>query len=266
MRFLFDEYWHYACARKRPATVELERRAVALYLAHGGSVESWHRSLLELGHSRSTANLYLRHLRSVFSTCCQLGLCQGNPALGVPPFKLPRTSPAFLTRSEVSRLLRASEAHRNLPVVVSLCLYAGLRRGEAVHARWEWFDWDLRLLTVRCDEGFQTKSGAERVVPLHHELIERLQPLRRHSGLLVQSQRVSRRGYDARCALRRAREAAGVPRATFCLLRHTFGSWLAQQGVSIFKISRWMGHSSVKVTERYYVGLQAYDPDIDRLK
>ena len=48
------------------------------------------------------------------------------------------------------------------------------------------------------------------------------------------------------------------------MLRHTFASWAATQGVSIFKISEWLGHSMVQLTQDTYAHLQAYDGDIER--
>ena len=48
------------------------------------------------------------------------------------------------------------------------------------------------------------------------------------------------------------------------MLRHTFASWVASQGVSIFKISEWLVHSTVQLTQDNYAHLQAYDGDIER--
>ena len=35
------------------------------------------------------------------------------------------------------------------------------------------------------------------------------------------------------------------------ILRHTCASRLIQRGVSLYTVNKWLGHSSVKVTERY---------------
>ncbi|HIF79576.1 MAG TPA: site-specific integrase [Gammaproteobacteria bacterium] len=34
-------------------------------------------------------------------------------------------------------------------------------------------------------------------------------------------------------------------------LRHTFASWLVTEGVPLLKVSRLLGHSTIKMTERY---------------
>lgn len=40
-------------------------------------------------------------------------------------------------------------------------------------------------------------------------------------------------------------------RVVFHTLRHTFASWLIQEGISIPVISQLLGHSSIKLTMRY---------------
>jgi integrase len=44
---------------------------------------------------------------------------------------------------------------------------------------------------------------------------------------------------------------ARCPDITLHVLRHTCASRLVQRGITIYVVSRWLGHSSVKVTERY---------------
>ena len=61
-------------------------------------------------------------------------------------------------------------------------------------------------------------------------------------------------------------EKAGLPTETNWLtLRRTFGSQLAQAGVSIFKIQKWMGHSDPRMTMEHHAHLSPeYDEDINR--
>jgi len=44
---------------------------------------------------------------------------------------------------------------------------------------------------------------------------------------------------------------AGIEDLVFHDLRHTFGTWLAQNGVDIYTIARYMGHRSLESTKRY---------------
>jgi integrase len=34
-------------------------------------------------------------------------------------------------------------------------------------------------------------------------------------------------------------------------MRHTFGTWAADAGVPVHQLQRWMGHASIKETQRY---------------
>ncbi len=48
------------------------------------------------------------------------------------------------------------------------------------------------------------------------------------------------------------RDELGWPKSyTFHVLRHTFASWLVMDNVPLYTVSKWLGHSSIKVTERY---------------
>ena len=41
------------------------------------------------------------------------------------------------------------------------------------------------------------------------------------------------------------------PRLNFHSLRHTFASWLVQKGVSIYEVSKLLGHADIKTTQIY---------------
>ena len=41
------------------------------------------------------------------------------------------------------------------------------------------------------------------------------------------------------------------PSLRFHSLRHTFASWLVQKGVSIYQVSKLLGHSDIKTTQIY---------------
>ncbi len=48
------------------------------------------------------------------------------------------------------------------------------------------------------------------------------------------------------------------------ILRHTFASQRAIAGVSLYKISKWLGHSNYSTTQ-IYAHLQAGDEEIDKI-
>ena len=50
-----------------------------------------------------------------------------------------------------------------------------------------------------------------------------------------------------------------MPDANLHTLRKTAGALLIQGGVDIYRVSKFLGHSSVKVTEQHYVDLLQAD-------
>lgn len=46
------------------------------------------------------------------------------------------------------------------------------------------------------------------------------------------------------------RRECGIPDVNIHILRHTCASRLLARGVDLYTVSKWLGHSSVKVTER----------------
>jgi hypothetical protein len=72
------------------------------------------------------------------------------------------------------------------------------------------------------------------------------------------------------CPMKARRTFHGVPAAALqvaqvCLLcrarhkRHTYASWMVQKGVSIYHVSKLLGHSTVTTTQRHYASLETSD-------
>ena len=55
--------------------------------------------------------------------------------------------------------------------------------------------------------------------------------------------------------LKKYYEIAGIKNASTHTLRKTCGANLIQNGVDIYRVSKWLGHSTVTVTEKHYVDL-----------
>jgi integrase len=221
--------------------------------------------------TKGTINHFLRHLKAIFNQGITLGYFTGlNPVVGVALYRIPRTKPDFLTQDEIKALLDASEVHsENLHRVFILGIYSGMRKNEIVNARWEWFNFDEKLIHIQASDTFRIKDFEDRILPMSARIHKALNSHRMSEGYLFNSRRPtlgkSNYRYAPMTSFRSIAETADVPRVNFLLLRHTFGSQHAIKGTSIYKIAKWMGHSSVDVTARHYAGLQDYDEDIDRI-
>ncbi|NBB86990.1 MAG: tyrosine-type recombinase/integrase [Bacteroidetes bacterium] len=214
-----------------------------------------------------------RHVKVFLRWCLKAGHLTENPLKEVEEPDKGRSIPAYLTADELDRLLEYIDWHaKNKPnacgilpdldwlrdaILLAVC--TGLRRGELLNLRWEDVDLKGRRIYVRNRDGFRTKSGSERVVPVRgpaFQVLRRLEDVRPadsgpvlldRRGKPLRSGRLSRRFKD----MVRAAKVKGRERLRFHSLRHTTGAWLASKGVSARIIQEILGHATPVTTEIY---------------
>jgi integrase len=144
-----------------------------------------------------------------------------------------------------------------------LALGAGLRLQEAAHVRWE--DITPNRIQVRNDSVHRTKTNEDRKIKLGAGLLAMIEEYRRFPlDWVIPDERRSKSG---KCPKRRcistARRLAKWLRIKLeedklmnptHWLRKVFGSVVAQE-YGMLAASRYLGHSSIEVTEAVYVGL-----------
>lgn len=110
---------------------------------------------------------------------------------------------------------------------------------------------------LRGEDVARDGSPADRQVPdVARELVELLERGRGGSGPVIGPGDGRRRGRTyMKKAAEHLRKLSGVEAAGWQVLRHTFASTLVSEGVPIYSVSKLLGHSSVKVTERHYAAL-----------
>lgn len=272
------DYLAYAEMHKRPRTVDGDRRYLEVLEAHvrpthlddvtPEAIESLKRKWASTGHAPTTLNIMIRHLSAAFGWAVKQGLLAENPCAKVSKVRVDQKPARFLSPEQIQKVLGIAEKHgRDIHFAIALGIYAGLRRVEIVNARWEWFDFDRDLVTVTGRGDFQLKGRRFRTLPLHAELKRILTPHRAPDGFVFSPDREATKGhyrYDFKRAFSTVIKEAGVPWVTPHILRHTFASQLAIAGVSLYKISQWLGHRSITTT-MIYSHLQAQDEDINRL-
>lgn len=175
----------------------------------------------------------------------------------------------YLVRAERDRVL---EAANGLPDgnAVWLAVYAGLRRSEVARCAWADVALDRGRLIVR-----RGKTDV-RTLPLSAPLMERLKAAkptrlgRRTASIVPWPASEPQWQYRAGMllgALRAACPDVAAERIRWNAFRHTFGSLLAQAGVSLDKISAWMGNSPTICRRHYaeFVPRDRRDEEIDLL-
>ena len=139
----------------------------------------------------------------------------------------------YLTLEQVNEL--ASHASDPVAAAIWIALFTGCRRGEITKLKAE--DVGETTITIRAGN---TKTLKTRTVPI-------IGPMRLWLPFIPLP--ISAEGLKS--GFRRAREKAGLPHLHFHDLRHSCASILLASGADLYTISRILGHSSTKMTERY---------------
>ena len=100
--------------------------------------------------------------------------------------------------------------------------------------------------------------GKRRTIPLSGNAMEILKKIRKTSKTKNVFTINGPLTWEYDCTYLQEVHADGLAREelNFHALRHSHGSWLAISGASIYKISKLLGHSDVKVTQTHYAHLQ----------
>lgn len=161
----------------------------------------------------------------------------------------------IFTESEIQLILKhATPTHRPF---YQLLLFTGLRDGELRNLEWNDVDLNRRLLFVRLKEDWQPKTRRGRIIPMAGEALEVLRELP-HRGTHVFTTSRGRVWAPPRqpwCdLLDRIQAKEGVSlhgQVSLHTFRHTFATFCLMSGVDIKTVSEFLGHSSVKMTEKY---------------
>jgi len=179
----------------------------------------------------------------------------------------------YLTREEYATLREHMPTVRD-QLILDLLVYTGMRWGELAGLHTARVDLDGGVLRVA--EAWDERSGLmkgtpkgkrPRTVPLTPKLVETLRDLP-HEGqtcgyehdrgrcvgpllLTTDAGAVLRNQKWAADAFRPAVDAAGVGHARIHDLRHTYASWLLQDGIDLAEVGQLLGHRSPVTTQRY---------------
>lgn len=163
----------------------------------------------------------------------------------------------WITRDEAETLIAmaASEPRaRHLAAFIRLALNTGCRSGELLGLEWSRVDLHAALIHL---EAHHTKTGKRRSVPLNQgarsAIISQARSRTerypdtpwvffRHDGSRIQC---VKRSFASAC------RKAGIENFLIHDLRHTCAAWLVSAGVPLTEVRDLLGHSTVRMTERY---------------
>jgi len=175
-------------------------------------------------------------------------LGRDDSQFSLPPRPRVKKLPMLLSREEVGLLLQASASLKHRALLTTI-YGSGLRVSEAVSLRPEHIE--SKRMMLRIEQG---KGRKDRYTILSRTCLELLRQYWRE----YQPGRWLFFGCDknrpmpvesAQKIYYRAKEKAGIARGKgIHTLRHCFASHALEQGIQLFVLKRWLGHTSIKTT------------------
>lgn len=199
----------------------------------------------KLGRKPSTIRTELTFL----SACLNL---RYGPGTGKTQVWLPRPSPPrdrHITKEEAAALF-ALEMAPHVKLFIILALTTGARMTALLTAKWDQVDFDNRVINLLAHDAVIT-SKRRALVPLNTRAYDAL----KHARLMAQTEYIIEFNDKPVASVKKGVQNAGRRADVPCsphVFRHTAGVWMAQNNVPMQLISQYLGHTSMRVTERVY--------------
>ncbi|MGH8510150.1 MAG: site-specific integrase, partial [Gammaproteobacteria bacterium] len=179
-----------------------------------------------------------------------------NPVKG-RKLKEPEGRVRWLTTEEAEKLVTAAEMEPKAPhlaAFIRLALNTGCRSGELLGLEWTRVDFQGSLIHL---EARHIKAGKRRSVPLNEgareALIDRARFRSEHcpGSPWIFCRADGRRIQSVKRSFASACRKTEIEDFLIHDLRHTCAGWLVSAGVPLTEVRDLLGHSTVKMTERY---------------
>lgn len=158
--------------------------------------------------------------------------------------KLSKKVPArvrYLTDEEAQKLLTNCKKSL-LRLLIIMALSTGMRKMEMLSLTWQNIDFKSKLIHIE-----ESKNGERRSIPISDSLLNELKEIEERNS----NERVFKSLHVPMFHFKKLVEKCEIKNFHFHDLRHTFASWLAIKGVSLYTIKELLGHKSILMTQRY---------------
>lgn len=256
--FALKQYMPHAYSNKRSAKADESKLRLHLLPLLGNrridqittqELQRYH-DQLRSSHCPATANRHLSLLHRMFKLAAQWGLLEKNPATGIRKHQENNEVHRYLSAEEIMRFIEALKTEENRVAVAAfkLLLFTGVRRQEALDARWEHVDLQKRVWFLPI-----SKSGKSRYVILNAMAVELLQrqPRLPDSPFVFPGKIEGKPLNNPVKAFKRVLKTAGIANFRIHDLRHTHASIAINNGASLYEVQHLLGHSNSVTTARY---------------
>ncbi|NQT02806.1 MAG: tyrosine-type recombinase/integrase [Planctomycetes bacterium] len=253
--------WLLYCRRSYSAvTVKMYSCVIGQLLQHIASngkqlsshaIENFLDSKINAGGSKSQFNTY-RIVICSFCSWRQRKYEIKSPANKVPRIKTGSSKSRVLSQDEYKSVVNfVSGMDRDILQFIG---NTGLRRTEFAVLKWGDIDQQLKYIRVT------GKGNKIRIVPLNEicrDIILKYKRLEDNEPFQPSQLYWGPEGISWIC--RRTCRKTGMKKFGAHAIRHYFATQLIRKGVSIYKVSKLLGHASIKTTESIYIHLVPVD-------
>ena len=195
---------------------------------------------------RSTLNKDIRNLRAFVYWCRKNRYLNGEIELNL--FKEDERPVKSLNSTQIQELLSVSLQYPALRMRVLLALGTGLRRGDIESWKVSDIDFENSSVTTRSRKTRKSMGSRPLPVPIMAELKKFI------STLPPDQDKIFKRCFN-KSRWDKVRQKVGLEDFKFHDLRKTFGSVLAQNGISTVVIQKLLEHSSPNLTNKVYTNV-----------
>jgi integrase len=201
-------------------------------------------------HKPGSVNRVIILLRYIFNLSIQwetIGVTK-NPTAGIPLLEENNKNERYLSAQEANVLIGALQSSENpmLQYIIPMLILTGARKNEVLKSRWEDFNFENRVWRISV-----TKSGKARHVPISDGVIRLLQSLPHTCDYVFANPKTHKPFVSIFCSWNTARKSVGLEDVRIHDLRHSFASFLVNNGRSLYEVQRILGHTQIKTTQRY---------------
>lgn len=218
--------------------------------------------------SLAGANKDLKVIKSFLNFAIKKGWCRDNPANHVERIEPVKKIFKDLSYDSMGTFLMVSmHLYPGLYPIIAAAYYLGLRKNELVFLEWDDVDLERSIINIRSKPENRIKDCEERSIPTNGKLREILRRLPRNGRFVFPTPSGVPWKNNLYREFKKVAKAAGLNNINIQTMRETFGSHLLRRKVSVYLVSKYLGHSSVDVTTRHYahIPIEETHKEIDLL-
>jgi len=205
------------------------------------------------GVSNASINRELACLKRMFSLANKWDEARHNPVKEIKFLEEPPGRTRFLSEKEAEDLLSVASNHIK-PIIIT-ALNTGMRLGEILSLKWNQVH--LENVIDPIVELTTTKNNRKRFIFLNDNMVTLFNSHPRISDFIFLSTE-GKPLNSVRKPFQRSLKMAGISDFRFHDLRHTFASHYVMNGGDLMSLKETLGHSSLKMVERYSHLTSAY--------